>query len=72
MHCEPSGNRVTHITIRLYGASLQDWVNDKQPNHILTDDSKQGDHKQVRQRKHHKIPLFGKLKHCETLLMAEK
>lgn len=72
IHCEPSGNGVTLITIQLYGASLQDRVNDRKPNHILTDELKQGDHKQVRQSKHHKTPLFGKSKHCETLLMAEK
>lgn len=72
IHWEPSGNGVTLITIQLYGASLQDRVTDRKPNHIPTDELKQGDHKQVRKRKHHKTPLFGKLKHCETLLMAEK
>jgi hypothetical protein len=72
IHCEPSDNGVPDITIQLYGASLQKWVTDRKPNHILTDKLKQGDHKQVRQREHHKTPLFGKLKHCETLLMAEK
>lgn len=61
--------RATLITIQLYGASLQDRVTDRKPNHIPTDELKQGDHKQVRQRKHHKAPLFGKLKHCETSLM---
>lgn len=72
IQCEPSGDGVTLITIQLYGARLQDGVNDRQPNHILTDDMKQDDHKQVRQGKHHKTPLFGKSKHCETLLMAGK
>lgn len=72
IHGEPSGNGVTLITIWLYGASLQDRVTDRKPNHIPTDELKQGDHKQVKQRKHHKTPLFGKLKHCETLLMAGK
>lgn len=72
IHWETSGKGATLITIQLYGASLQDRVTDRKPNHIPTDELKQGDHKQVRQRKHHKTPLFGKLKHCETLLMAEK
>lgn len=72
IHWEPSGKGATLITIQLYGASLQDRVTDRKPNHIPTDELKQGDHKQVRQRKHHKAPLFGKLKHCETSLMAEK
>lgn len=37
IHCEPTGNGVTVITIQLYGANLQDRVNDRKPNRILTD-----------------------------------
>lgn len=40
IHFEPSGNGV--ITIQLDGASLQDTVNDRKPNRILTDDLKLG------------------------------
>lgn len=72
IHWEPSGKGATLITIQLYGARLQDRVTDRKPNHTPTDELKLGDHKQVRQRKHHKTPLFGKLKCCGTLLMAEK
>lgn len=72
IHWEPSGKGAILITIQLYGARLQDRVTDRKPNHISTDELKLGDHKQVRQRKHHKTPLFGKLKCCGTLLMAGK
>lgn len=72
IHYEPRDDGVSGITIQLYVTSLYKRVIDSQTNHIMTARSKLTDHKQVRQRKHHKTPLFGKLKHCEMLLMAEK